>query len=150
MFFIDDLGFGDIGAFGCPDIPTPHIDSIVKEGVRCLNGYTLCPVCSPSRSGIMTGMYPQRYGVYSNTQRGVAIPKDHPTMAEHLRDAGYMTGMVGRWDLGDCDQGPLDRGFMEVARVRPCRKTTNAGHAKAKGPPMSAPTAATRPITRAT
>ena len=112
---IDDLAYGDIGAFGCPDIPTPHIDSLVKEGVRFLNGYTMCPVCSPSRAGLMTGLYPQRFGVYGNGQRGVAIPTDHPTMAEALRDAGYVTGMVGRWDLGSRDQGPLERGFMKVA-----------------------------------
>lgn len=112
---IDDLAYGDIGAFGCPDIPTPHIDSLVKEGVRFLNGYTVCPVCSPSRAGLITGMYPQRFGVNGNHERGVAIPADHPTIAEALRDAGYITGMVGRWDLGDVKQGPLERGFMEVA-----------------------------------
>lgn len=121
VLFIDDLGYGDIGAFGCPDIPTPHIDTLARDGVRCLNGYTLMPVCSPSRSGLMTGLYPQRYGVNGNNQRGTPIPTDHPTIAEFMRDAGYITGMVGRWDVGDTTQGPLERGFLELAR-RPLPK----------------------------
>jgi arylsulfatase A-like enzyme len=119
VMLIDDLGYGDVGAFGCPDIPTPHIDSLARDGVRCLNGYTLCPVCSPSRAGLMTGLYPQRFRVNGNLNRGEPIPAEHPTLAECLRDAGYVTGMVGRWDLGDAKQGPLDRGFREVAKRPP-------------------------------
>lgn len=119
VMLIDDLGYGDVGAFGCPDIPTPHIDTLARDGVRCLNGYTLMPVCSPSRAGLMTGLYPQRFRVNGNLNRGEPIPADHPTLAECLRDAGYITGMVGRWDLGDAQQGPLDRGFCEVARRPP-------------------------------
>jgi hypothetical protein len=114
--FIDDLAYGDIGAFGCPDIPTPHIDSLARDGVRCTNGYTICPVCSPSRTALMTGRYPQEFGVNGNTDRGASIPDDHPILAEFMRDAGYFTGMVGRWDIGSERQGPLDRGFMEVGR----------------------------------
>lgn len=116
VLFIDDLGYGDIGAYGCTDFKTPHIDSLARDGVRCTNGYSTCPLCSPSRASLMTGMYPQRFGVFGNTDRGQPIPADHPTLAETLRDAGYVTGMVGRWDLGDAKQGPLERGFMEVAR----------------------------------
>ncbi len=116
VLFIDDLGYGDIGAFGCPDIPTPNIDQLARQGVSCTNAYTICPVCSPSRVAMMTGMYPQRFGVFGNEDRGAAIPEDHPTLAEFMRDAGYITGMVGRWDIGVPDQGPLAEGFMEVAR----------------------------------
>lgn len=119
VFLIDDLGYGDIGAFGCPDIPTPHIDSLAQAGVRCTSAYSVCPVCSPSRSSMLTGLYPQRFGVNGNRDRGQAIPAEHPTLPEALRDAGYATGMVGRWDLGSQDQGPLKRGFTEVARVPP-------------------------------
>jgi len=126
VMLIDDLGYGDVGAFGCPDIPTPHIDTLARDGVRCLNGYTLCPVCSPSRAGLMTGLYPQRFRVNGNLNRGEPIPADHATLAECLRDAGYVTGMVGRWDLGDAKQGPLDRGFREVAK-RPPGKPRVAG-----------------------
>lgn len=121
VLFIDDLGYGDIGAYGCPDFETPHIDSLARDGVLCTNGYSTCPLCSPSRAALMTGMYQQRFGVYGNTDRGQPIPNEHPTLAEFMRGAGYVTGMVGRWDLGDAKQGPLERGFMEVAK-RPKRK----------------------------
>ena len=127
VLLADDLGYGDVGAFGCPDVPTPHIDSIARDGVRCLNGYTLCPVCSPSRAGLLTGLYPQRFRVNGNLNRGEPIPSDSLTLAECLRDAGYVTGMVGRWDLGDAKQGPLDRGFTEVAK-RPSGKPGTPGN----------------------
>lgn len=71
----------------------------------------------------MTGRYPQWFRVNGNRNRGEPIPRDHSTLAEWLRDACYVTGMVGRWDLGDFGQGPLERGFCEVAPT-PDRTTT--------------------------
>ena len=121
ILFIDDLGYGDLGSFGCRDIPTPHMDSLAANGVKCTNSYVTNPPCSPSRCCIMTGMYIQRFGK-SGMARGLAIPSDHPTMAEFMRDAGYVTGMIGKWDIGSKEQGPLDRGFMEVARRSPSKK----------------------------
>jgi arylsulfatase A-like enzyme len=121
ILFIDDLGYGDLGSFGCRDIPTPHMDSLAANGVKCTNSYITNPPCSPSRCCIMTGMYIQRFGK-SGMARGLAIPKNHPTMAEFMRDAGYVTGMIGKWDIGSKEQGPLDRGFMEVARRAPSKK----------------------------
>lgn len=117
ILFIDDLGYGDVGAFGCPDIPTPHIDSLAETGVKCTWSYITNPPCSPSRCCLMTGMYTQRFGK-AGMGRGIPIPEDHPTMAEFMRDAGYVTGMVGRWDIGK-SQGPLARGFQEVACIPP-------------------------------
>src|SRR5262245_62761327 len=58
----DDMGYGDIGVHGCKDIPTPHIDSLAKNGVRCTNGYVSGPYCSPTRAGLMTGRYQTRFG----------------------------------------------------------------------------------------
>jgi len=121
ILFIDDLGYGDLGSFGCRDIPTPHMDSLAANGVKCTNSYITNPPCSPSRCCIMTGMYTQRFGK-SGMARGLSIPADHPTMAEFMRDAGYVTGMIGKWDIGSMEQGPLDRGFMEVARSAPSKK----------------------------
>jgi len=121
ILFIDDLGYGDLGSFGCRDIPTPHMDSLAANGVKCTNSYITNPPCSPSRCCIMTGMYVQRFGK-SGMARGLAIPSDHPTMAEFMRDAGYVTGMIGKWDIGSKEQGPLDRGFTEVARRAPSKK----------------------------
>ena len=121
ILFIDDLGYGDLGSFGCRDIPTPHMDSLAANGIKCTNSYITNPPCSPSRCCIMTGMYIQRFGK-SGMARGLSIPADHPTMAEFMRDAGYVTGMIGKWDIGSREQGPLDRGFMEVARSAPSKK----------------------------
>ena len=86
LLFIDDLGYGDVGCFGCDDIPTPHIDSLAARGARCTNSYITNPPCSPSRCCLMTGMYIQRFGK-SGMARGLPIPQDHPTPVSytHLR-----------------------------------------------------------------
>tara|TARA_B100000809_G_scaffold232384_1_gene248225 strand:- start:11 stop:1330 length:1320 start_codon:yes stop_codon:yes gene_type:complete len=118
ILFIDDLGFGDIACFGNKRIPTPHIDSLATQGAMCTMSYITNPPCSPSRCSLMTGMYAQRFGK-SGMARGLPIPDDHPTMAEFMRDAGYVTGQVGKWDIGSKGQGPHQRGFMEVARNAP-------------------------------
>jgi len=75
ILFIDDLGYGDLGSFGCRDIPTPHMDSLAANGVKCTNSYITNPPCSPSRCCIMTGMYTQRFGK-SGMARGLSIPSD--------------------------------------------------------------------------
>src|SRR6266404_4671893 len=62
VILADDLGYADIGVHGCKDIPTPNIDSLAKNGVRCTNGYVSGPYCSPTRAGLMTGRYQQRFG----------------------------------------------------------------------------------------
>jgi arylsulfatase A-like enzyme len=62
LIVADNLGYADLGCQGCKDIPTPNIDSLAKNGVRCTNGYVSCPVCSPTRAGLMTGRYQQRFG----------------------------------------------------------------------------------------
>lgn len=118
ILFIDDLGFGDLACFGNERIPTPNIDALAAQGVRCTMSYITNPPCSPSRCSLMTGMYAQRFGK-SGMARGLPIPEDHPTMAEFVRDAGYVTGQIGKWDIGSKGQGPLERGFIEVARHAP-------------------------------
>ena len=118
ILFIDDLGYGDIACFGNERIPTPHIDSLADRGAKCTMSYITNPPCSPSRCSLMTGMYAQRFGK-SGMARGLPIPEDHPTLAEFMRDAGYVTGQVGKWDIGSNGQGPHQRGFMEVARNAP-------------------------------
>ena len=62
IILADDLGYADVGFQGCRDIPTPHIDSLARNGVRCTNGYVSGPYCSPTRAGLMTGRYQQRFG----------------------------------------------------------------------------------------
>src|SRR5271169_5728943 len=70
ILLADDLGYGDIGCFGSPDVPTPNIDGIAERGVRFTDGHVTCPVCSPSRSAIMTGRYQHRYGHEFNPDGG--------------------------------------------------------------------------------
>jgi arylsulfatase A-like enzyme len=120
IIYVDDLARGDVGAFGCPDASTANIDSLARDGVKLTNAYTINAPCSPSRTGLMMGMYTQRFGKF-DLSRGVPIPEDKPTLAEMLRDAGYITGIVGleKWDIGSWRQGCLDRGFMEAGMHPP-------------------------------
>ncbi len=118
ILFIDDLGYGDTGPFGAKDIPTPNLDRLAKEGVVLTQSYVTNPPCSPSRASLMMGMYGQKFGKYG-MMRGLPIPDDKPTMGEFMRDNGYLTGQIGKWDLGSKLQGPSVRGFMEVAQMPP-------------------------------
>ncbi|MBI1760734.1 MAG: sulfatase-like hydrolase/transferase [Acidobacteria bacterium] len=118
----DDLGYCDVSMYGCRDIPTPNIDSVAKAGVKFTNGYVSSPVCSPSRAGLLTGRYQQRFGFEFNTgplQRALAepemgLPTSEITLAQVLKQAGYATGMVGKWHLGMHEKfHPQKRGFDE-------------------------------------
>jgi arylsulfatase A-like enzyme len=118
IFLADDLGYAGVGVNGCKDIPTPHIDSIAKNGVRFTDGYATHSVCSPSRAGLMSGRYQHRVGFEHNSgpERFAAanfgLPRTEPTLAERLKAAGYATGMVGKWHIG-FKEGlrPHERGF---------------------------------------
>ena len=120
LFLADDLGYADIGVNGCQDIPTPNIDGIVKNGVRFTDGYATHPVCSPSRAGLMSGMYQHRFGFEHNSgperfaDPNFGMPREVPTLAEKLKAAGYATGMIGKWHIG-FKEGlrPHERGFDE-------------------------------------
>jgi arylsulfatase A-like enzyme len=115
----DDQGYGDIGVHGCKDIPTPHIDSIAKSGVRCTNGYVSGPYCSPTRAGLLTGRYQTRFGHEFNPGAkddtpDIGLPLTEVTLADRLKAAGYKTGLVGKWHLGHSPKHvPTSRGFEE-------------------------------------
>jgi arylsulfatase A-like enzyme len=112
ILLADDLGYGDIGVHGCADIPTPNIDAIAREGVRCTSGYVSGPRCTPSRCGLLTGRYQQRFGCELDAPEG--LPRDELTLAERLKPAGYATGLIGKWHLGKADEDhPNARGFDE-------------------------------------
>jgi len=118
IFLADDLGYADIGVNGCKDIPTPNIDSIASNGVRFTDGYATHCVCSPSRAGLMSGMYPHRFGFEHNSgperfaDPNFGQPREVPTLAEKLKGADYATGMIGKWHIG-FKEGlrPHERGF---------------------------------------
>ncbi|MEX0675585.1 MAG: sulfatase-like hydrolase/transferase [Pirellulales bacterium] len=116
----DDLGSGEIVCQGKQEIPTPHLHSIAQNGVCFTGAYVSCPVCSPTRAGLMTGRYQQRFGHEFNpgpaTQADVnfGLPLDQVTLADRLKMLGYATGMVGKWHLGyQPAYHPLRRGFDE-------------------------------------
>jgi arylsulfatase A-like enzyme len=120
VILVDDLGYAELGCQGCKDIPTPHIDSIARNGVRFTDGYVSCPVCAPTRAGLLTGRYQQRFGLETNPgpQRSAAttygLPRNELTIAERLKPLGYATGMVGKWHEGyKPDATPTRRGFDE-------------------------------------
>ena len=116
----DDMGYADVGVHGSKEIPTPHIDSIARAGVHCKSGYVTGPYCSPTRAALLTGRYQQRFGHEFNpgppavANAPVGLPLSQTTMAQRLKSAGYATGLVGKWHLGNAEQfHPLNRGFDE-------------------------------------
>ncbi|MBM3290175.1 MAG: sulfatase [Candidatus Hydrogenedentes bacterium] len=120
LIVADDLGYGELSVQGSKDIPTPHIDSIAANGVRFTDGYVTCPVCSPTRAGLLTGRYQQRFGHEFNPgpmgseSRAFGLPLTETTLAQRLKHLGYATGMFGKWHLGTRDgYYPTDRGFDE-------------------------------------
>jgi arylsulfatase A-like enzyme len=119
IILADDLGYADVSAQGLKEIATPHVDSIAKDGVRFSSGYTSGTMCSPTRAGLLTGRYQTRFGHefnYSGKQKDDGLPVEEKTIADRMKDAGYVTGMIGKWHLGEVEHGqfhPLNRGFME-------------------------------------
>ena len=118
VVFIDDMGYGDIGAFGSTENRTPEIDAMADAGMK-LTSFYAHPVCTPSRAALMTGCYPIRNGLQTGLWHPVLMPGDpqgiHPeevTVAEVLRDRGYATGIIGKWHLGDQPEFlPNNHGF---------------------------------------
>jgi len=110
----DDQGYGDLGAHGNPVIKTPKLDDFTKQSVWLKNFY-VCPVCSPTRSSLLTGQYNYRTGVVDTFIGRSLMRPDVKTLPEYLAAAGYRTGIFGKWHLGDnYPLRPEDRGFQET------------------------------------
>jgi len=119
IILADDLGYWDLGFQGCSDIPTPHLDALARGGVRCTSGYVSSSMCSPSRAGLLTGRSQSRFGHEINWKplpgtEHCGLPLAEKTLADQLKAAGYRTGIVGKWHLGESPQfHPNRRGFEE-------------------------------------
>ncbi len=119
VVLLDDLGSSDIGFSGSYDIPTPNIDRIAEQGVACSNAYISAPYSGPSRCGIMTGRYQQRFGAEGNseaTELGVeqkqGVLESEVLLSNIMKEQGYATCAIGKWHLGDhYDLLPNQRGF---------------------------------------
>jgi arylsulfatase A len=120
LFFVDNLGNGDLGCCGSQLHRTPHIDRLAREGTRFTSFYVASGVCTPSRAALMTGCYPRRINLHtSGANTAVLQPldskglsPDETTLAEVLRQAGYATAIFGKWHLGDQPQFlPTRQGF---------------------------------------
>jgi len=115
IFYTDDQGYGDMGCYGAADLRTPNMDSLAASGIRFTNWYSNAPVCSASRASLLTGRYPQRAGVpgiFGSGRSAPGMPPEEVTLAEALREAGYRTGLVGKWHLGGApDVRPNKQGF---------------------------------------
>ena len=116
----DDQGCADTGFQGCKDIPTPNLDRLAKSGIRCTSGYVTHPFCSPTRAALMTGRYQQRFGhefnpVYDPLDPKEGLPLTEKLFPAFLKEAGYVTGWIGKWHLGASPaHTPQARGFMET------------------------------------
>ena len=119
IVLLDDLGSSDVSFNGCVDIQTPNIDKIAKEGVKCTDAYISAPYSGPSRCGLMTGRYQQRFGAEANAygnQQGIdekqGVLESEVLLSRVLKDNGYNTCAIGKWHLGDHpDLWPNKRGF---------------------------------------
>jgi arylsulfatase A-like enzyme len=132
LIVTDDLGWGDLGCYGNTSIKSPHLDRLSSQGVRFTNFYVSWPACTPSRSSILTGRYPQRNGLYDMVRNNevnwkfqfdeesyavspemtLGLDVREVTIGQAMKKAGYATGIVGKWDSGRARRFlPLQRGF---------------------------------------
>ncbi len=112
----DDQGYADVSynPHSPPEVKTPNIDALAAEGVICTNGYASGHVCSPTRAGLMTGRYQQRFGVYDSGTGGSGMPLDEVWIPMLLKEAGYVSGAFGKWHLGlTMEYHAMNRGFDE-------------------------------------
>jgi arylsulfatase A-like enzyme len=120
----DDLGYGDLSAYGRPDYQTPVLDNLARQGLRFTSAYAAAPICTPTRCAYITGRYPQRLAVglaeplTASSPLDLGLPPEHPTVASLLKGNGYDTALVGKWHLGwKPEFGPNRHGFDEFFGV---------------------------------
>ena len=131
LILTDDAGYADFGFQGSREMKTPNLDKLARGGVRFTQGYVSASVCGPSRAGIITGRYQQRFGFEENNVPGMmsdvsgqkaddmGLPLDQVTIADYLHSLGYKTAIFGKWHQGGADRfQPTKRGFDEFYGFR--------------------------------
>src|SRR5262245_9385388 len=102
LIVADDLGYGDVGCYGCRDIRTPNLDRLAREGTQLTDCYAF-PICTPTRAALITGRYPQRFGfdwVIRYTEKDRGLPARGASLPALLKKQGYATALYGKWHLG--------------------------------------------------
>ena len=108
LIFVDDMAYGDASCYGGKLIKTPNIDKLSNQGIKFDKAYSISPVCGPSRVGLLTGTFPGRSGVYWNPDMGgVQLSNDRPILPVQLKQAGYKTAIVGKWNLDNPSWNPM-------------------------------------------
>lgn len=118
LILTDDVGYGDLGSYGAPDVRTPNIDRLARDGVRLTDFYANGPTCTPTRTGLITGRYQQRVALErplsTSTDKDVGLPVTGRSLPQLLKANGYATGLVGKWHLGwKPEFSPIAHGFDE-------------------------------------
>ena len=116
IILTDDQGYADVSynPHSPPEVSTPNIDALANSSIICTQGYTSGHVCSPTRAGLMTGRYQQRFGVYTAGEGGSGVPLDEVFIPQCLKPAGYVSGALGKWHLGLTEEyHAMNRGFDE-------------------------------------
>ena len=116
IILTDDQGYADVSynPHSPPEVNTPNIDALAHASVICTQGYTSGHVCSPTRAGLMTGRYQQRFGIYTAGEGGSGVPLDEVFIPQRLKPAGYVSGALGKWHLGLTEEyHAMNRGFDE-------------------------------------
>ena len=114
LILTDDQGYGDLSCHGNPVVKTPNLDRLHAESVS-FTDFHVSPFCTPTRAALMTGRYPGKTGAYRTSSGRTMMHPDERTIADLFSEAGYATGMIGKWHLGDnAPHRPQDRGFQHV------------------------------------
>lgn len=124
FMYVDNLGFGDLGCYGNTEVKTPHLDRLAAEGVRCTDFYVVTSTCTVSRGAVLTGRHPLRNGllhqlVVEENWHGIGLPHRERIMPQYLKEAGYATACLGKWNIGFAPGSrPTERGFDEFLGCR--------------------------------